>query len=676
MTQTQKTTDSDSKNMEFNADVARLLDIVANALYSNSDVFLRELISNASDACDRLRYDAIESPDLIDGDADYRIEILSDTSARTITIIDNGIGMSQQDMIDHLGTIAKSGTRAIMEQVKNAKTQNDGDLNLIGQFGVGFYASFMVASQVEVISRRAGDQESATSHWQSDGASGFDIRPASTDEADKLIANRGTAIILHIKGDHSQLFLDEKIRNIVETYSDHIDIPIYLGAKNDPTEDGADPKPLNQASALWARSKDDITPEQYKEFYWHLSSGITMDEPLVTAHWRAEGMIEFSSLLYIPTMRPFDLFDPAKKHGVRLYVRRIYITDQCEGLMYPWLRFVRGVIDSQDLPLNISREMLQHNPVVTKIRTNVTRRILSDLDKLSRDDTAAFDAFWEQFGSVIKEGLYDTTDHRSDIFKICRFRTSHDNGAALHSLKDYIEQMHDNQKNIYYISGEKLDSLINSPQLEGFKARGLNVLLLTDPIDEFWIQMVQDFEGKTFRSITKGDIDLSTIPLLSDAKPSQNTRSSEKTAKDKNDKDNKSDKMTAQETVADIAPLLSKLSHILKDDIGQVRASSRLTSSPVCLIAGDQEPDMRTEQILRIQQKYDAHSKRILEINPNHSLIQYLNEICEIENRQDDVAQAAQTLLDQARIIQGEPVSDLTRFAQNLSQFMELSLKG
>ena len=649
-----------SETLDFSADVSRLLDIVANALYSNKDVFLRELISNSSDACDRLRYEAIETPDLIKGDADYRIEIETDSTARTLTITDNGIGMSREEMIDNLGTIAKSGTRALMEQLQKAKEQDTSQspdtMSLIGQFGVGFYASFMVAHKVEVVSRHAGSDD--IHHWESDGQSGFEIRAASPEEAATLMSNRGTAVILHIKGDHSELFIDEKIKQIVETYSDHIDLPIYLGSKDDPTEDGEDKQPINQASALWVRSKDEITQDQYKEFYWHLSSGISMDEPCLTAHWRAEGKIEYTALLYVPTMRPWDLYDPSRSHSVRLYVRRVFITDQCEGLIYPWLRFLKGVVDSQDLPLNISREMLQHNPVITKIRSGVARRVLGDLNKLSKDDKPSFEAFWEQFGSVLKEGLYDATEHRQDLFKVCRFRSSIDNGTELYSIKDYVDRMKDGQDTIYYISGEKLDTLVNSPQLEGFKSRGLEVLLMTDTIDEFWIGAVQDYEGKQFQSVTKGDIDLSKF---------ENEKEADNQATDNNEEPEKQ---------TDIDKLVAKISTILKDEIGQVRVSKRLTDSPVCLIAGDMEPDMRTEQILRIQQKYDAKSKRVLEINPDHSLIKYMNSIADEQNLSGELEEAAFLLLDQARIIQGDPVPDPTRFSRAMTKFMEKAFKA
>lgn len=644
-----------AKTMEFNADVSRLLDIVANALYSNQDVFLRELISNASDACDKLRYEAIQNPDLVKKDSKYRIVITIDPKKRELHVKDNGIGMGRKDLIENLGTIAKSGTKALMEHLKSAKESRE-QLNLIGQFGVGFYASFMVADNVRVISRRAGENKAY--HWQSDGSSGYEIREADKDEKNNLLSDRGTTVILHIDDDHSDLLIEEKIKNIIETYSDHIDIPIYLNTQDDTKDKEENKKPVNQASALWSRPKSEITEDQYKEFYWHLNNGITMDEPVLTAHWRAEGKIEYTALLFVPAMRPWDLFDPSRKHSVRLYVRRVFITDQCEGLVYPWLRFLRGVIDSQDLPLNISREMLQHNPVVTKIRNGITKRILKDLHKLSQKDVHKFNAFWEQFGSVLKEGLYENTEHQEDLFKICRFRSSIDDGKELHNLEDYLARMKDGQENIYYISGEKLETLVNSPQLEGFKSRGVEVLFMTDPIDEFWIQAARDFKGKELKSITKGDIDLSKFETSS----SDNDKKQEEKTDNSKANDKKND------------TLVAKLASILKDEVGSVRISKRLTQSPVCLIAGDNEVDMRTEQILKIQQKYDPQSKRVLEINPDHSLIQHLSSLADKDENQDILHEAAFLLLDQARIIQGNPVPDPTRFARSMSKFLEKSL--
>ena len=626
------------EKLNFGADVSRLLDIVANALYSNRDVFLRELISNASDACDRLRYEAISNPDLTKGAAEFKLRVAKDTDNRTLTIADNGIGMNRDDLIENLGTIAKSGTASLMEQMGEVKDKKD-KLNLIGQFGVGFYACFMIADKVEVVSRKAG--EDTVWHWESDGRTGFKVREAKKKEAEKLIDGRGTSIMLHINDDASDYLIDEKVKHVIETYSDHIDFPIYLGEPKD------DEKPVNQVTALWMRPKNEITPEQHAEFFRHIGFGF--DDPLMTSHWRAEGKIEYTALLYMPTLRPMDLYDPNRSHAVKLYVKRVFISDNCDGLVYPWLRFMRGVIDSEDLPLNISRETLQDNPLIAKIRNNVTKRVLSDLDKLSQDEPEKFDAFWGQFGPVIKEGLYDAFEHREALLKITRFYSTHKDGELV-SLADYASRMPEEQDRIYYMSGEKLETLKNSPQLEGFKARGIEVLFFTDTIDDFWLQTVLDYDGKPFQSVTKGNIDLSKF----DGEESN---------------DNKEDKKD-EKLEPSLEALKAIVAETLQGEIGDVRFSGRMTDSPVCLVAGDNEVDLRMERVLRVNQKYEADSKRVLEINPKHPLVLRLADMAENAAEGEDLTDAAWLLLDQARIIQGEPITDPSGFARRMSSFM------
>lgn len=625
--------ENDNEQMNFSADVARLLNIVANALYTNHDVFLRELISNAADACDRLRYEAIEKPSLTSDNANFRIHIYKDTDTRTLTVVDNGIGMGKAELIDNLGTIAKSGTAALMEKMKGG----DDPLKLIGQFGVGFYASYMVADYVTVISRKAGSKSVWT--WESDGATGFNLRKATKDEEEKLDGERGTAIVLNIKDDGSDFLIDEKIKQTIETYSDHIDFKIFLGTPAD--TDSGEGQPINKASAIWTKSKQDVTPEEYENFYRHITHGF--DEPLMTSHWRAEGKIEFNALLFIPTMRPWDLYDPSRKNAVRLYVRRVFISDSLDELMYPWLRFVRGVIDSEDLPLNISRESLQYNPIIAKIRTSVTKRILSDLDKLSRDDWHGFITFWGQFGPAVKEGLYDAAEHREAIFKICRFYSTHTNGEKFTSLDEYIERMGEDQKEIYYISGENLEALKNSPQIEGFKDKGIEVLFFTDTIDDFWLQNATDYKGKTFKSVTKGDIDLG---------------------------DKKDEAETAKET-EEHKNLLESLQKLLEEDITEVRISSRLTDSPVCLVAPEDGVDMHMERVLKIHQKYAGDSKPVMEINADHALVKKIETL---DAKSDAFKDAAYLLFDQAKIVQGEPVKNPAEFARRMAAFMEKSL--
>lgn len=624
----------------FDTDVARLLDIVANALYTNRDVFLRELISNAADACDRLRYESLQKPDLLGDHPDLNIRILKDTETRTVTIQDSGIGMDENELQDNLGTIARSGTAKIMEAVKDQGENKD--LNLIGQFGVGFYSSFMIADKVEVISRKAGSDK--IFHWSSDGRTGFALREATADERALLLpAARGTRITVHVKNDASDYLLEDKLKQIILKYSDHIDVPVFVGEKAD------EEKPVNAASALWTRSKSDITEDQYLEFYAHI--GHVFDQPLKTVHWRAEGKIEYTGLLFIPTLRPWDLYDPERKHGVRLYVKRVFITDSLDGLIYPWMRFLKGVIDSEDLPLNISREMLQHNPVVDKIRRGVTKKVLSELYTLSQNDAPAFDSFWYQFGAVLKEGLYDAAEHREDLFKVCRFFSTHEDNVIT-SLEDYISRMKDGQEEIYYMSGENVDSMRSSPQIEGFKARGLEVLFMTDTVDSFWLQNVMDYQGKKFVSVTQGNVDLSKFKAgkKEDEKP----------------EDKSEEKKETFET------LLSAMSTILKDEIKQVRLSSRLTNSPVCLVAADGAVDMQMERVLKIHQKYDPNEKtKILEINPDHALIK---KMANLKEGDDALKDAAWLLYDQALIIQGEPVSDSAEFARRMARFMENGL--
>lgn len=620
-----------TETLNFSADVSRLLDIVANALYTNHDVFLRELISNAADACDRLRYEAIQNPDLTKDNPKFGIHVYKDTNVRTLTVVDNGIGMNREELIENLGTIAKSGSAALMQQV-NAEKDGADKLKLIGQFGVGFYASYMIASKVTVISRRAGSND--TNAWESDGRTGFNVREASAEEKAKLNGERGTAVILNVKDEGSDFLLDEKIKQTVALYSDHIDVPIHLAGPWD-----KDAEAINEASALWVRPKSEVTKKQYEEFYRHITHGY--DEPLLTSHWRAEGKIEFNALLFVPLLRPWDLYDPTRKSAVRLYVRRVFISDKLDGLMYPWLRFVRGVIDSEDLPLNISRESLQYNPLITKIRSSVAKRVLADLDKLSRDDAPGFIAFWGQFGAAVKEGLYDAPEHREDIFKIARFFSTNDNGARFTSLDEYVSRMKPGQEDIYYISGEKLDPLKTAPQIEGFKAKGYEVLFLTDTIDDFWLQSAQDFKGKKFKSVTKGDINL----------------------EDGDKKDEKPDEAAQK--------LVTRLREILDKEVADVRVSKRLTDSPVCLVASDVGVDMHMERVLKLHQKYQGNVKPVLEINAAHPLIKKMQGM---NDNADGFNDAAQLLLDQARIMQGEPLNDAAGFARRMSAFLERAL--
>lgn len=625
-----------TENMNFGADVSCLLEIVTHALYTNKDVFLRELISNAADACDRLRYDTIQNPSLTIGHKGFEIRIQSDTKARTLSVMDSGIGMTRDELVENLGTIAKSGTKALMEQMKQAGQSGP---SLIGQFGVGFYSCFMVANSVDVVSRKAGSDDVWV--WSSNGNDGFTIREATKDETAKLLTTSGTSIILKIKDEACEYFLDEKNKIVVTTYSNHIDLPVYVG--KDATE------PVNSASALWMKPKSDITEADYNEFFSIASSSIGTDVPLITAHWKAEGKIEYTALLFVPNLRPWDLYDPSRKHAVRLYVKRVFISDECSGLIYPWLRFLRGVVDSEDLPLNISRESLQQNAIVSKIRSGVAKHILADLDKLSRNDPIAFYSFWLQFGAVVKEGLYDAPEHRDDIFKITRFHSTHSLEAT--SLDDYVSRMKEGQDCIYYLSGENIDNLRNSPQIEGLKSRGLEVLLFADTIDDFWLPVVMDFKGKRFMSVTKGAIDLSKF------------------------KPETKDDHQSLEPSSRIA-LISFLKTHLDEWVTDVRVSDRLTDSPVCLVASDKDADLNVTRILKANQNYDAKTKPVLEINANHPLIDQLDAMATTSTESQSLRDVADLLFDQARIIQGEPVNDPTAFARRMGDFLRRGLRA
>ncbi|RJF83185.1 molecular chaperone HtpG [Azospirillum cavernae] len=622
------------ERLSFQAEVSRLLDIVAHSLYSEKEVFLRELVSNASDSCDRLRYAALTQPELSSDDPDLKVRLLTDKEARTLTVVDNGIGMNREDLVENLGTIARSGTAAFMNSLKTESGEGKKDVNLIGQFGVGFYSAFMAADRVEVLTRKAG--ESQGWRWLSDGKGEFTIS-----QVDNL--PRGAKIILHLREGDDEYLEENRLGAIVRKYSDHIAIPILFG-------DGEDAKSLNSASALWTRSKNEITADQYKEFYHHV--GHAFDDPWLTLHWRAEGALEYTNLLFVPSAKPFDLFDPKRAHRVKLYVKRVFITDAAEGLIPPYLRFVRGVVDSEDLPLNISREMLQHNPMLAKIRAGLTRRILSELNKKAKDteNAAEYATFWENFGAVLKEGLYEDYEHRDELLKLLRFRTTA--GDGLVSLDEYVARMKEGQDTIFTISGDDVDSLLRSPQLEGFKAKGVEVLLLTDPVDEFWVPSVGVYETKPFKSVTRGGADLGKIQGGED-KPEEKAPEGE------------------------LVDLLALLKLTLGEAVKDVRKSERLTNSAVCLVSDDNDMDMHLERLLKQHKQLGADAagaRRILEINPSHPLIKRLADRAKIEGAATALEDAAWLLLDQARIVEGESLPDPAAFARRLASAMEKGL--
>ncbi|MFO1067449.1 MAG: molecular chaperone HtpG [Geminicoccaceae bacterium] len=630
----------------FEAEVGRVLDLVINSLYKEREIFLRELVSNASDACDKLRYESLSRPELLADDPELRIRIHLDAAQRLLTVADNGIGMDRDDLVENLGTIARSGTARFIEQLSGDKSH---DLKLIGQFGVGFYSVFMVADKVVVRSRKAGDEHGWV--WASDGRSGFSVR-----EAEETLP-RGTSITLHLKEDARDFTSEWKLRDIVRTYSDHVGLPIMLEVETPPgdTKTNREPEQINAASALWTRPKGEITDEQYKEFYHHVAH--SFDDPYARVHFTAEGALTYTALLFVPSKRPFDLFDPKRHHGVKLYVRRVFITDKLDELMPRWLRFVSGVIDSEDLQLNVSRETLQHGAVVAKMRKAAVKRVLDELARKARAPVEAsegeakgpgWDEFWGEFGAVLKEGLYEDQESRERLLEIARFRTT--SGTGWSSLEDYVGRMKEGQDSILYISGESAEALRSSPQLEAAMAKGVEVLLLDDPVDEFWVPAVVDYKGKKLQSLTKGDIDLSKVA----------------------DKQERKDEPATDE--ADLGRLIARLKLALGDAVKDVRASKRLTESAVCLVAEDSGIDLRLERFLKQHNQVAELGKRVLEINPTHGLIRRMADMAKGDGTGTDLDELARLLLDQARIVEGEPLPDPGAFSRRMSSFLARGL--
>lgn len=623
------TTTATAEHRSFEADVSRLLHMMVHSVYSDRDVFLRELISNAADACEKLRYEAIGKPELLGGDPKLAITISADPEAGRLTIADNGIGMSHDEMIEALGTIARSGTRSFMERIATADGKDGAQL--IGQFGVGFYSAFMVAEKVEVVSRRAGSTEAWT--WSSDGKGEFTVAPAALDEA----PSRGTRVTLHLMEDAKTYAERWTLERIVKEQSGHVPVPISLI-----TEPGADAVVLSDGAALWTRPKSEITKDEYADFYRSVAG--QYDEPAATIHFRAEGLHEYTALAFVPGARPFDLFDTDRKGRIKLYVKRVFITDEAE-LLPRYLRFVRGIVDTADLPLNLSREMIQDSPLLGAIKKGVTSRVLADFAKLAEQEPDTFRLIWENFGVVIKEGLYEDFQRREQLLGLARFRTTA-SGEEWRSLKDYVGALKDNQTAIYYIAGDDASRIANSPQLEGFRARGIEVLLLNDPVDSFWASAGLDFDGKPFRSVTQGAADLALIPLL--------------------DQTNE----IPRDVDARVEALLARMKDTLADGVADVRASERLTESAVCLVAPDQGYDRQFERLLNAAGRLAGAAQPILEVNPRHPVIVALAA----ENDPAAIAEAAHLLLDAARILDGERLQDANAFSARLTGLMMRSL--
>ncbi len=652
---------SSETSYEFQAEVARLLELMVHSVYSEREVFLRELISNSADALDKLRYEALTDETLMPDDLELAITLLADKGAKTLTLIDNGIGMSKAELVENLGTIARSGTKAFIDQIKQGDDSNKAGPDLIGQFGVGFYSAFMVADRVDVISRRAGSDESF--QWTSDGKGAFDITPLKEEQA------FGTRITLHMKDDALEFLEESDIRRIVHTYSDHISFPIFLKGEEkapDPEDKTDDDKAsdetasepeealqqLNAANALWTRSKSDITPEQYKEFYHHTASAF--DDPALTIHYTAEGRQLYTSLLFVPSMPPFDLYDAKRSAHIKLFVKRIFITEDAE-ILPPYLRFVRGIVDSEDIPLNLSREMLQNNPLLSSIRKAVTNKVLSELTKLADKEPDKYLQVWEHFGAVMKEGLYEDVERRDTLYKLTRFKTTLNelgtkvesdeaDNSGWRSLDDYIKDMPDEQNAIYYLAGDNMEQLKASPQLEGYLARGLEVLLLADPVDSFWVSTAAGYEKKPFTSITQGNAALDDMPIKDGDEP-----------KKADDSDNDA--------------LLERLKTALKEEVADIQTSSRLVASPACLIASAQAPDRQLEKMLAQQGSAMPGVKPILEINASHAMAKALNSAI-IDNKDERFSDLAFLLLDEARILEGNAPKDPAKFTERLNRLL------
>ncbi|MEE2773998.1 MAG: molecular chaperone HtpG [Pseudomonadota bacterium] len=621
----------------FEADTGRVLNIVINSLYSEKEIFLRELISNSSDAIDKRRFLSLTDSKLGIDNSDYKIMIKLDKKNKSLTIVDNGVGMDQEDLEKSLGTIARSGTSEFLAEFEKVEqNKKDTNINLIGKFGVGFYSSFMVAENVAVVSRKAGTDESYC--WTSDGVSGYSIEKISNAEV-------GTTITLNLKASAKE-FLDEtRLSFVTKKYSDHISYPIeFSGGSN------KEIKSLNSASALWTREKKDISKEQYVEFFRHIGAGF--GEPLATLHTKAEGAISYTNLLFIPDKRPFDLFTAERSSKLKLYVNRVFITDNCEEILPKWLRFVYGIIDTPDLDLNVSREMLQHNPALKRISKSLIKRILNELKRIRDKESDKFELFWKEFGQAFKEGIYEDSENKNNILALAKFYSSKSESPIF--LSEYLARMKENQKEIFYISSDNIERAKTSPHLEGLKSKDLEVLFFVDPIDTFWLQVAQEYEEKSFVSITKGSLDLEKFD-------------EEKKGDSKGKKNESKGKRKL-----DFAKLIEKIKEDLGDNVKDVRLSTKLVDSPSCLVADEIGMDVQMERIMKLHDKDFSGMPRILELNENHELLIKLHKLQ--SDNPDTITDAAFMLLDQAKLMEGQMPANLSEFSRRLTFFMSKSL--
>ena len=625
---------SQAQTHAFQTEVKQLLRLMIHSLYSNPEVFLRELISNASDACDKLRFEALSDDGLYEDDKDLRVRVSFDAEAKTVTIEDNGIGMNHDEVVEHIGTIARSGTRAFIEQLEAGQAK---DANQIGQFGVGFYSAFIVADHVELTTRRADAKAEHGVRWTSDGEGEYTIETLDKPE-------RGTRIVLHLREDQQEFADDFRLRSVIRKYSDHIDFPVqmWVPPKTETDEEGNETEvpgrweAVNDANALWTRSKADISEEEYTEFYKHVSHD--WEPPLTWAHNHVEGKVEYSSLLYIPKRAPFDLFEPEQSQGVKLYVKRVFIMDDAEKLMPRYLRFVRGVIDSADLPLNVSREILQSNRVLDTIRSGSVKRVLSLLEKMAKNEPEKYAEFWQTFGRVLKEGVGEDFANKEKIAGLLRFAsTKGDGDEETVSLADYIERMPEDQDEIYYIIADSYQAAMASPHLEIFRKKGLEVLLLSDRVDEFVMAHLTEFEGKTLKSVTKAKIDV-----------------------DEEDKDE------SEEDKSEHAALIERLKETLGDRVKDVRRSRRLVESPACLVTDEDQVSLHLQRLLEQAGQEAPGVQPILEINPDHRLLKQ----AESESSEERFADIAHVLFGQAALAEGGKLADSADFVSRLNRLL------
>ena len=629
--------EANQETLGFQTEVKQLLDLMVHSLYSNREIFLRELISNASDAEDKLRFEALQDDGLYEKDSDLKIRVEFNKELKTITVLDNGAGMSRDEVIENLGTIAKSGTKQFFEALTGDQTK---DSQLIGQFGVGFYSCFIVAKKVEVITRRAGESRAKGVRWISEGENDYSIETVDR-------AKRGTKVVLHLREDADEFLNGYRLREIITKYSDHISFPIIMDKDDvkdgvvdkdkdkDKIESGEDT--VNSATALWTRNKKEIKNEEYNEFYKHI--GHDFEDPLAHTHNKVEGKLEYTSLLYIPSQAPFDLWDREQRHGVKLYVRRIFIMDDAQQLLPPWLRFIRGVIDSDDLPLNVSREILQKNKVVDSIRSGCTKKIIGLLKSMAKNDEEKYQKFWKIFGKVLKEGVVDSTDYKDDLSHLFRFSSTHeDTEDQKVSLKDYVERMPESQKSIYYVIADSYMTAKSSPHLEIFRKKDIEVLLLSEPIDEWVTTHLSEFDSKKLQSVNKGELDLGDIQDEGEKK-----------------KDKESNKAHDE--------LVKRIKDILDEKVKEVRVTSRLTTSPACLVSDDNDMGRHLEQILKASGQNIPGSKPILEINPDHPIIKKIDG----EKDNDLFTDWSHILFDQALLSEGGQLADPVNFVNKLN---------